>query len=512
MNPDARTTIATRTPAGLFDWLTSSRVVPWLTFAMTLAVLALVVALGALHLRKHLREHLVNRDGEILYAVALARQYANGAGSNLTRHINVPADQLALALDISQLREGTLAVRLFDRDGRFVTAVPPTATPATLPPGEMVSLRQLQPVSRFLERARLSDQFLMEEPGSVPDDTLPLLEVNIPIHARDQTRLLGAAQLVVDGRPLLRQYSRVDEHLWWLALGIYAVGAALLSGVLVWAYRRLHRAHLQLADRTTRLLRANHELTLAAKTTALGSVTAHLIHGLSNPLANLQNLVSSHTGNGKSGSDMETVAAATRRMQQLVEEVVRVLGEERGGENYELTLAELAGVLRGKLEPAADTAGVQLVTRLDTEATLSNRTANLALLILENLVHNALKMTPPGRCVRVRFASAGDGGVACRVEDEGPGLPAELIPRLFTPCRSTHGGSGLGLAISKQLANQLGARLELNASSPAGCVFTLTLSRSLFEAEQNPDTGRSTGRPNTSCETANPDTDGGRSR
>jgi signal transduction histidine kinase len=212
----------------------------------------------------------------------------------------------------------------------------------------------------------------------------------------------------------------------------------------------------------------------------------------------------------KSASDIQPGAAPTRRMQQLVEEVVRVLGEERGGENYELSLAELAGVLRSKLEPAADTAGVRLVTRLSTEATLSNRTANLALLILENLVHNALKMTPPGRSVLVEFARADDGGVACRVADEGPGLPAELIPRLFTPCRSTHGGSGLGLAISKQLANQLGARLELNASSPAGCVFTLVLPRSLFEAEPNPNVGRLARRANIPQESAGPDAEGGR--
>lgn len=479
MNPPAPN--QTRPPRQWTERLAGSAAVAWFTLAAALAVLAVIVGFGALHLRIHLRQHLVNRDGEILTTVALARQYANGAGGNLTWRLDVPAEQLALALDISQMREGTLAVRLFDGEGRFVTAVPPTVEPATLGADELKSLQRLQPASRFHENARWREQFLVMDAAAFTNETLPLLEVNIPLHARDETRLLAAAQLLVDGRPLLREYTRIDQHLWWIALGLYAGGAALLSAVLGWAYRRLRRAHQALADRTARLLRANHELSLAAKTSALGSVTAHLIHGLSNPLANLQHVLASQ--NGKSDADMEAVAAATRRMQQLVDEVVRVLGEERVGEQYELSLRELADILRHKLASVADTSGVTLEVTCHADALLNNRTANLALLILENLIHNALKISPDGRRVRVELARAAGGDVFASVADEGPGLPPELLPRLFTPCRSTHGGSGLGLAISKQLANQLGADLELAASTRAGCVFTLRLPGALFQSE-----------------------------
>ena len=57
--------------------LTGSVAVAWLTLGLVLAALAVIVGFGALHLRVHLREHLVNRDGEILSTVALARQYAS---------------------------------------------------------------------------------------------------------------------------------------------------------------------------------------------------------------------------------------------------------------------------------------------------------------------------------------------------------------------------------------------------------------------------------------------------
>lgn len=465
--------------------LKQSQAIAWRTWALAMVVLAITVAGGAFHLRVHLREHLAQRDGEILTAVALARQYANGSGATLTQRLGNPADQLALALEISQIKEGVLGVRLFDRNGHFETAFPPSLLATNLSGTDLSALHALQPVSRFHERANLGDYFLFNAGSDLPAPITPLLEVNIPLHARSDSNLVAAAQLILDGRTIAREYARVDGHLWLLGLGLYLGGALLLSGVLYWAYRRLRRAHALVEERTARLLRANHELALAAKTSALGSVTAHLIHGLSNPLANLQNFITSH-GGGASDDDLHTLSTSMQRMQQLVNDTVRVLGEERGGENYEITLAELVDVLNGKLASAVTERGVHLLTLLDAAGNLSNRHANLILLILENLVHNALKVTPQGGRVCVYFAGE-ENSICCRVADQGTGIPAPVIPRLFIPCHSTLGGSGLGLAISKQLANQLGAGLELKTNSPSGCVFELSLPHRLF-AEVEPET------------------------
>jgi signal transduction histidine kinase len=478
MPTPAPTSSDNQRPQALVNRLTRSLTVAWSALALALAVLAITVIGGTLHLRLHLRDHLAQRDGEILTAVALARQYANGSGSNLTQRLRNPADQLVLALEISQIKEGVLGVRLFDADGGFQTGFPPTLIATNLAPSDLPNLRALQPVSRFHERAQLTDYFLVDvELERMPANT-PLLEVNIPLHARGDSNLVAAAQLLLDGAPIAREYARVDTHLWLLGLGLYAGGAVLLSGVLFWAYRRLRKAHTLVEEHTARLLRANHELTLAAKTSALGSVTAHLIHGLSNPLANLQEVIAGRD-HGPKDDDLEILKSSTRRMQQLVEEVVRVLGEERGEERYQITLAELAQALNRKLIAVLRDSGVRFVTALEAQGSLANRHANLILLILENLIHNAIMVTPSGRTVSVRLVPR-DGRVCCEVADEGPGLAQSMLPRLFTPCRSTQGGSGLGLAISKQLANQLGATLELKVNSPNGCVFVLTLPSSVF--------------------------------
>jgi len=483
MNPSAHAApepTVTRQPRGrsILWRLGESKFVAGLSLVLALGVLAGRVGLGALYVRVHLREQLVDRDGEVLYTVALARQYANGAGEDLTRRLGDPAAQLALALDISQMIDGVLGVRLFDPQGRFVTAVPPTLIETNLPPELLPALRQLHPISRYQDDANLENYFWMES-SDPAGTTTPLLEVNIPLHARGQTNLLAAAQLLVEGSRLAKSYASVDAHLWLLAFGLFAVGAALLAGILVWAYRRLQQANLLLEARSQLLLRANHELALAAKTSALGSVTAHLIHGLSNPLANLQDFIAAHGGNGMPATDFEAVATATRRMQQLVHDVVRVLGEERGGDQYQVSLGDLVSVLNHKLQGTVRDSGANLVTEINTTAEISNRHANLVLLILENLIHNALQVTPKGKSVVLRFAPQPEG-IRCEVEDCGPGIPAGIAPVLFTPCRSTQGGSGLGLAISKQLAAHLGATLELMSSSPSGSTFVLKLPATLF--------------------------------
>ncbi len=318
-----------------------------------------------------------------------------------------------------------LGVRLFDAAGRFVTAFPANVTKATLDAGACARLRELRPVSRYYSQADLADFFLMLPPeAGARSNALPLLEVNIPIHARDQGQLLACAQLLVDGRDLAAKAAALDSQLRAEGWAVFVCGGALLGGVLVWAYRRLERTNRLLHERTERLLRANHELTLAAKTTALGAVTAHLIHGLSNPLACLQIFMSIHGDDHPGDSDWQGAVAATRRMQELVQEVVRVLGEQDSGECYEITLEELAHVLESKVRPLAQDLGVNWEVELSAQGRLSNHRANVILLILENLVSNALQVTPRGKTGSdFVFRRRPEHRVrSCR---SGPGFPRE---------------------------------------------------------------------------------------
>jgi two-component system phosphate regulon sensor histidine kinase PhoR len=99
--------------------------------------------------------------------------------------------------------------------------------------------------------------------------------------------------------------------------------------------------------------------------------------------------------------------------------------------------------------------------------------------ILDNLLHNALKYSPPGAPIHVTVTTTGDGA-QIRVEDRGVGVPADERDRLFTPYFRTSRtrdipGSGLGLHISRRLAQQHGGRLWLDSSGDTGSTFALAL-------------------------------------
>lgn len=470
--------------AELIRQLRTSRFVPAVVLTLALVILGAAIYYGADKLRDNIRAQMVSRDGEILHAVALARQSSDTAHTNLAARLADPGEQLALALQLSQIKEGVVAVRLFDARGKFITAFPPYVSEGRIGEETLGELKQVRPVSRYLPKAALGDLFLPGVSTGEVSNTTPLIEVNIPIHARGEGSLLAAAQLVLDARGLERELWQLDDSLGSQAGLTFVVGGALLTVALVWAYRRLEKSNSLLRERTARLLRANHELALAAKTGAVGAVTAHLVHGLSNPLANLQDFVASH-GDGAENPDWTEAAAATARMQKLVHEVVRVLGEEGGVDRYEIALTELAGILSDKVGGKAREAGVNFSVQSPAEGALSNRDANLVLLILENLVLNAVQVTPRGKTVRVDISRVGHN-VVCHVADEGPGFPPQLLKNIFTPCRSTKGGNGIGLAISRQLANQIGAKLDLSSTGEKGCVFELELPRSVLSGEGDP--------------------------
>jgi signal transduction histidine kinase len=423
-----------------------------------------------LHLRHTIREQIANRDGLELHAVSLLQQFADANGDPTGDSLAEPTEQLDLLINISRIKR-VLGLRLFSPGGEFINAFPANITEATLPAGDLARLGALQPVSHFVPWGLLEEVDLFSTGSGA---TVPLLIVNVPLHSKNEARLVGIAQFILHGESIAREFRLLDRSLFLQAAVVFLSGG-ILTLALAMAFRRLRRVNRLLSERTFSLLRANQELALAAKTSALGALTTHLIHGLKSPLSSLQSFARERVDNQDNASEWQEAIRMTRRMQNLIGEVVRILGEQQMASHYEVTLSELLEMVSARVLPTAQTAGLQFSTRAEGEGALANREAALVLLILENLAHNAIEATPRGKSVWLQASAAG-GQVVFEVRDEGPGLPAGMAEVLFRPCRSTkEGGSGIGLAISRQLALHIGAALELEASSAQGCVFRLAV-------------------------------------
>ncbi len=101
--------------------------------------------------------------------------------------------------------------------------------------------------------------------------------------------------------------------------------------------------------------------------------------------------------------------------------------------------------------------------------------------VLTNLISNAVKFTPGG-VVRIGLSVERGSRLVLTVEDEGPGIPPEVLSRLFRPFEQADasttrrfGGSGLGLALSKQLVELMGGHLTVESVVGTGSVFRVEL-------------------------------------
>jgi signal transduction histidine kinase len=448
---------------------------PSFVIAFTLAVFATTIWTITRQLRSGIREQIVRRDAEILHAVALMHQFDDP--EELGARIEEPADQFVLLVETSRLKR-VIAARLYSGEGDFVSAFPDDVAASRLADSDLRQLRSLRPLSHYEEEAYPSRLFKAAPlPAGLQEPSAPLLNVLVPLHRHGQNQLLGIAQFILDGQDIAAEFAALDRHLYLYASAAFGGGTLIIVAALIWAFRRLQQTNRVLQVRTANLLNANHELALAAKTSALGAVTAHLIHGLRSPLSGLQTFVANRDSiqPARDDSEWQSAVETTRRMQIMISDIVRVLNEHDGLSRYEVTLTELMQMISARTLPAAREARVDLRVESNAEGILVSRDANLILLILENLIHNAIHASPAGGTVTIR-AIEDAGAVVCEVRDQGPGFPEPLRSSLFVPCRSSkEGGSGIGLAISKQLAGHLGAGLELKSSSAGGCAFALSL-------------------------------------
>jgi len=444
-----------------------ARLLPWIVQALAVGLFALVILGITLSLRRTLQEQMIARESEALNAV-ITLKLLEGENETAVTEAQTAMDLLDYVLETSRLSD-VLGVRVYTPEGRAEIAFPGTLPEVTLPAEHLPALRRFQVVERYNPRATVAS---INAAAEGPDETTPVLHVWLPMRSPGRTEMLGIGEFILDAHALQLKLGRMDGYLLRHGLGIFALGAAVLVIGLHFAFSRLQSANSRLEEQTRKLQKAYEELTLNAKTSALGAVTAHLIHELKNPLSGLHSFVSSTPKSGDT-EIWENAADSTRRMQGMIQEIVRILQEENSPASYDLTPEEIVRMVARKSAPSLREKGMRIEEIVTGEAQLPNRVANLVSLILQNLVDNAIQASPSGTTVTL-FAAPKDGGICFQVRDQGPGIREDAQKTLFAPGRSSKsGGTGLGLAISKQLADKLEAELTLQNTSSDGSTFQL---------------------------------------
>jgi two-component system OmpR family sensor kinase len=216
--------------------------------------------------------------------------------------------------------------------------------------------------------------------------------------------------------------------------------------------------------------------------------TADAAHELRSPLARLRAELEVTLRRPRPPAEYaETLRSCleeVERLQRLTEELLelaRIESYQEPERPESIGAAEIIAAAVASVRPEAERLGVTVEAAVPGEL-LVHAAPTAAKVALANLLHNAVKFSPPGGLVRI-LVTAGRQDATIAVSDTGPGVAPEELPRLFQrfyrgqAARTTDAeGVGLGLAIARVLAERQGGRITVE-SADKGAVFTLHLRR-----------------------------------
>jgi two-component system, NtrC family, sensor kinase len=256
--------------------------------------------------------------------------------------------------------------------------------------------------------------------------------------------------------------------------------------------RRLRAADQQLREETAARIRALEQLRHADRLTTVGTLASGIAHELGTPL----NVVSGRAKMVTTGEARGTEAAAC--CQVIVEQVGRMAGiirqlldfaRRRSPDRGPQSLRSLSEQTLDLLRPMAMKRGVRLALEEEQPALEAEVDGGQVQQALTNLVVNGIQAMPSGGCLTVRVGCAdetpppdvgGDPGPFAQVvvQDEGPGIAPELIPRVFEPFFTTKDvgeGTGLGLSVAHGIARDHGGWIAVESELGKGTRFALHL-------------------------------------
>jgi two-component system sensor histidine kinase HydH len=271
---------------------------------------------------------------------------------------------------------------------------------------------------------------------------LPAFEFNYPIHLpKGRAELL---RLVLHTYPADQIIVRA-HRMWW------TVGTVL---IILWIVGLLFERLLARQFRLQEALQRKEQLAL------IGQMTALLAHEIRNALGGIKgytqwiNEKMEKTDTKKMG--LALVLKGIDRIESLVNDLLLFSRDEA----YRLEAFEIGPVIQEVITSESPSEETQIEALVEPGIKVLADAEKLRRVLLNGL-QNALQAMEESGTLRITAVSTGKW-VEIRIEDYGPGIPEEELPRLFTPFHTTKtNGTGLGLAYSKKMVEGMGGTITL---------------------------------------------------
>ena len=246
--------------------------------------------------------------------------------------------------------------------------------------------------------------------------------------------------------------------------------------------RRRNEADVANRTKTEFLAAMSHELRTPLN--AIAGYVQLLMLGVRGPLT------------GEQAADLARIQRSQQHLLSLINDILNFSRLEAGAVTYEIGPVSLGTVIDAAAGMIGPQAAAKQITFTLEPCSLSVRAlADESKLeqILLNLLSNAVKFTQRGGHVSIR-CEATDDHVLARVQDDGPGIPADRLADIFEPfvqldrtLGNPREGVGLGLAISRDLARGMQGDLTVESTLGKGSTFTVSLTRAAGTASAEPE-------------------------
>ena len=236
------------------------------------------------------------------------------------------------------------------------------------------------------------------------------------------------------------------------------------------------------------------------KLSSIGEIVASVAHELNNPLSGVlgfSQLLAQKDEDGRFQRDIERIVDCAGRCQKIVQ---NLLSFARPG-SPERKPVGLNGILEKTLdllEPSLRSDNIEIVKEITPDLPYVLADFHQVQQVLTNLINNAQQAmgTERGRGrLTLRTQLRRDGRVAVSVSDNGPGIPADILPRIFDPFFSTKKqgrGTGLGLSVSFGIVRDHRGEILVETQVGAGTTFIVVFDPYVSEAKtaEKPRTAR----------------------
>ena len=227
------------------------------------------------------------------------------------------------------------------------------------------------------------------------------------------------------------------------------------------------------------IARAQEEEVLAERLSTIGQMLSGVVHDLRTPLTIINGYAKLMAREAEGDTRAEYRDLIKRQIEGLTAMTGELLAFARGDTAVLLRkvfvnrfMAEISEILQQEFSDS----GTNLIVENRFHGAIRMDPNKMKRLIY-NLARNALDALAGQGWFRIEVAHDDDQQVRMSFTDNGPGIPAHLLNRVFEPF-VTHGkenGTGLGLALVKKIVDEHGGQVAVTSTSGEGTAFTVTL-------------------------------------